>query len=80
MPSIIPVPIPDRVAVLIGSRIPKRVLQAEVDAQAALTRFRLCRTPLTAKAREYAIAELAAANKILAAYNPGLIVRLGGAS
>ncbi|MEV5944490.1 hypothetical protein [Streptomyces sp. NPDC051994] len=79
MPSIIPAPIPDRVAVMIGSCIPKRVLRAEVAAQAAFERFRLCRAPLTAVAREYAIAELAAANKILGAYNPGLIVTLGGA-
>lgn len=82
MPDIIPqvpVPIPDSVASLIGNCMPAHVLQAEIEAESAAYSIRLCRTPFTAKAREYALAELARANKVLAAWNPRLIVRAGGA-
>jgi hypothetical protein len=71
--------IPDRVADLIASHYPPRVTKAVGAAADAERAFRLCRTPRTAVAREYLIGDLAAANKVLAAYNPGLIVRLGGA-
>lgn len=81
MPDIIPqvpVPVPDAVAVLIGGQMPARVLQAEVAAESAAYSIRLCRTPFTAEAREFALADLARANKILAAWNPGLTVKAGG--
>ena len=75
---LVPVPIPDSVAVLIGSQIPKAVLDAEVAATNAAYCIRLCRTPMTAEAREYALADPALNNKILAAYNPGLVLKAGG--
>lgn len=75
----IPVPIPDAVAILIGDCIPENVLQAEIAAEQAAHSVRLCRTPLTREAREYALAGLARANKVLAAYDPRLMVRDGGA-
>lgn len=71
----VPVPIPDRVAVLIGDCIPERILQAEIAAEAAAYSVRVCRTRFTRVAREYALADLARANKVLAAYNPGMILR-----
>jgi len=76
----IPVPIPDAVAVLIGNAIPEHVLQAEIAAESAAYNVRLCRTPLTREAREYALGDLARANKVLGAYDPRLMVRAGGAS
>ena len=72
------VPIPDSVAVLIGRQMPTPVLEAEIAAENAAYCVRLCRTPQTAEAREYSLAELAAANKVLAAHNPRLIVKAGG--
>ncbi|MFF3324911.1 hypothetical protein [Streptomyces sp. NPDC002889] len=73
-PRLVPVPIPDAVAVLIGSQMPAHVLEAEIAAESAAYSIRLCRTPATARAREYQLAELAWHNKVLAAYNPRLIV------
>lgn len=70
---------PDRVAILIGDCIPEDILQAEIAAEDAAYRVRLSRTEYTAEARERALAELARANKILAAYDPRLMVRAGGA-
>jgi hypothetical protein len=74
------VPLPDAVAVRIGAQIPERVLAAEQKAVNAVYCFGLARGPRYEEARQYALADLAAANKVLAAYNPGLIVRSGGAA
>lgn len=73
-PQLVPVPIPDSVAVLIGQQIPERVLRAEVEATNQAYSVGLCRKPENAEAREYALAGLARANKTLAAWNPNLIV------
>jgi hypothetical protein len=78
-PAFPAVPVPDRVAILIGDCIPEHVLQAEIAAEQAAYNVRLCRSPLTREAREYALADLARANKILGAYDPRLMVRTGGA-
>jgi hypothetical protein len=75
----VPSIIPDRVAHVIHQNLPKRIREAVKATADAERSFYLCRTPLTAKAREYAISDIAAANKLLAAYNPGLIVTAGGA-
>jgi len=72
--QLVPVPIPDRVAVLIGGCTPIRIRQAEFDAFDAAVTVSRCRTAFTREARERALSELHAANKVLAAYNPGLIV------
>lgn len=60
-------------------------LPAEVDAacreaQDAAVGVRLSRQPHQREALTYNLRALAAANKTLAAYNPGLIVRHGGAA
>ncbi|MFF3323785.1 hypothetical protein [Streptomyces sp. NPDC002889] len=79
---LIPVPIPDRVAVLIGSCMPAHVLQAEIEAECAAREVYRFRGPLCAEDRadrEHALSVLARANKVLAAYNPRLTVRPGRA-
>lgn len=61
-----PTPIPDAVAVFKATQFPARTAEA-VKAQADAERtFRLCRTPYTRVAREYAIADLHTAAKVLA--------------
>lgn len=75
---LVPVPIPDRIAGLIGACMPPAVMQAEEDAFDAAVTVSRCRTPYTREARERALSELHAANKLLAAYNPRLIVKAGG--
>ncbi|MCQ6551630.1 hypothetical protein NPS70_00205 [Streptomyces sp. C10-9-1] len=79
--DLVPVPIPDRVAVLIGSCMPAHVLNAEMEAVWAAREVGRFRGPLCTEDRadrEHALAALARANKVLAAYNPGLTVRPGG--
>ena len=73
--ELVPVPIPDAVAVLIARQIPEHVLRAEVEATNQAYNVSLCRSPRYTEAREWALADLARANKTLAAYNPNLIVR-----
>ena len=73
---LIPVPIPDRVAALIGSCMPIDILQAEIDAAAReVNRFRAPLCTEDRADREHALSTLAMANKILAAYNPRLIIK-----
>ncbi|WSV44248.1 hypothetical protein OG462_35165 [Streptomyces sp. NBC_01077] len=74
---LVPVPIPDRVAALIGSCLPLHVLQAEIDADCAAREVYRFRGPLCAEDRadrEHALAALARANKILAKHHPKLPV------
>ncbi|MGW2721345.1 hypothetical protein [Streptomyces sp. NPDC001492] len=73
------VPVPDAVAVQVGSQIPARVLEAEKRAENAAYCFRLSRGPRYEEARQWALAEIAAANKVLGAWNPRLVARIGGA-
>ncbi|MFG2328310.1 hypothetical protein ACGFMM_01655 [Streptomyces sp. NPDC048604] len=76
-PASVPVPIPDRVAALIGSTVPMPVLQAEFDAVSAVREVLRFRGPLCAEDqqdREQALATLARANKVLAKYDPRLVV------
>ncbi|MER8043495.1 hypothetical protein [Streptomyces sp. NPDC094032] len=77
---LVPVPIPDRVAALIGSCLPLHVLQAEIDADCAAREVYRFRGPLCAEDRadrEHALAALARANKVLARHHPQLPVRPG---
>jgi hypothetical protein len=64
---------------MIGGCMPVHVLQAEIDAESAAYNVRLCRGPQYREAREDALSRLARANKVLAAYDPRLMVRAGGA-
>ncbi|TXS47821.1 hypothetical protein [Streptomyces sp. t39] len=76
--NLVPVPIPDRVAVMIGSCMPTHVLHAEIEAECAAREVHRFRGPLCTEDRadrEHALSALARANKVLAAYNPGLTVR-----
>lgn len=76
---LVPVPIPDRVAALIGACVPAHVLQAEFDADCAAREVRRFRGPTLGVEdqadREQALSDLARANKVLAAHHPGLTVR-----
>lgn len=78
---LVPVPIPDRIAALIGSCIPPHILEAEFEAECAareVRRFRGPRLGIEDQAdREQALSELARANKVLAAHHPRLAVRPG---
>ncbi|MBB6439898.1 hypothetical protein [Streptomyces candidus] len=60
------------------SPVPDRILLAEKAASDAAYLVRLCGTPFTAEAREYQLAELARANKVLASFDPRLVVTAGG--
>ncbi|MFB8103312.1 MULTISPECIES: hypothetical protein [Streptomyces] len=78
---LVPVPIPDRVAALIGSCIPPHILETEFEADCAAREVRRFRGPhlgIEDQAdREQALAELARANKVLAAHHPRLTVGPG---
>ncbi|MFG3510198.1 hypothetical protein ACGF5F_32400 [Streptomyces sp. NPDC047821] len=66
---------------MIGDCIPVPVLHAETDAEMAareIRRFRPLESDEDRADRERELSRLARANKVLAAYNPGLIVKAGG--
>ncbi|MEI7030226.1 hypothetical protein [Streptomyces pratensis] len=75
---LVPVPIPDRVAALIGSCIPPHILRAEFDADCAAREVRRFRGPLLGVEdqadREHALSDLARANKVLCAHHPRMAV------
>lgn len=78
-----PVPIPDSVAALIGSCMPLHILQAEINVDVEACEFGRFHTPVGRAQfdsedqadREAALSRIAAANKVLAAYNPRLVLR-----
>lgn len=75
------VPIPDRIASLIGACMPLHVLQAEIAAECAareVGRFRPLQSVEDRVDREQQLGVMAAANKVLAAYSPRLIVTSRG--
>jgi hypothetical protein len=74
------VPMSDHVAARTGGQLPLRVLHAVEEARVAVEDVRRFRAPLYREDREDALARVAAANKVLAACNPGLIVRIGDAA
>ena len=77
-PQLVPVPVPDAVAMMIGTSIPLPVLQAEIDAFGEAREIRRLRPLDSAEDRqdfEDALGRLARANKTLGAYSPRLIVR-----
>ncbi|MEV6547910.1 hypothetical protein AB0M57_04275 [Streptomyces sp. NPDC051597] len=77
----VPSIIPDRVADLISQSLPSRVqlaVKSAADAEREVRRFRWPLGVEDRADREDALSRLAAANKVLAAHNPGLIVRIGG--
>ncbi|WP_223184885.1 hypothetical protein [Streptomyces sp. CBMA152] len=72
-----PVSKPDRIADRIFDGLPVRVQRA-VAFTAAAERALYGLEPVRGATREVALSGLARANKTLAAYNPGLRVRLDG--
>lgn len=71
-----PTPIPDAVADFKAAQWSPARRELELRAANAERSFRLCRTPYTAEAREYAIADMASAAKHIAC----LPQRIGGAA
>ena len=67
-----PIPVPEAVAALAARQLPERARAARRQAWDASVRLTLCRLPRYEEGRQVALAELAAANKVLAAHNPGL--------
>ena len=72
-----PVPVPDAVAALSARQLPDRVRDARRQAWEASVRLTLCRQPRYEEGRQVALAELCAANKVLAAHNPGYVFGWG---
>lgn len=70
-----PIPVPDAVALLAGRHLPARIQAAVADAAEAARLYAACRGPQYTEARQLLEARLRAANKVLAACNPGLIVK-----
>ncbi|MEU0589966.1 hypothetical protein [Streptomyces ardesiacus] len=66
---------PDAVALLAGRLLPARVRAAVAEAAEAARLYAACRGPQYTEARQLLEGRLRAANKVLAAHNPGLIVR-----
>ncbi|MFH8531523.1 hypothetical protein ACH4GE_24270 [Streptomyces tendae] len=62
-------------ALLAGRLLPDRVQAAVADAAEAARLYVACRGPQYAEARQMLEVRLRAANKVLAAHNPGLAVR-----
>lgn len=84
-PDWVPVPIPNRVFELVQDAFPEPICQSVMDAEDAareIARFRPVSGALLGLEdqadREAALSRLARANKVLGAYNPGLIVKAGG--
>ncbi len=71
----LPVPVPDAVALFAGRHLPARVRAAVADAAEAARLYAACRGPQYTEARQLLEARLRAANKVLAAHNPGLTMR-----
>lgn len=71
------IPVPDAVAAFAAHQLPARVREARKQAWEASVRLTLCRMPRYEEGRQVALAELAAANRVLAAHNPGVIFGWG---
>lgn len=77
-PQLVPVPVPDRIAQMIGATIPLHVLQAEIDADAAIRevlRYRPLNCDEDRQDFEDALSRLARENKILGKHHPLMLVR-----
>lgn len=78
MPRLVSVPVSDAVAEFIYRGLPDEIQVARRDARESAYTVSVCRSLMNREAREIALSDLAAANKVLGKYNPGLIVRPGG--
>ncbi|MET8080026.1 hypothetical protein [Streptomyces sp. NPDC005303] len=67
------IPIPDAVAALSAHQLPARVRAARRQSWEACVRLSLCRHGRYEEGRQVALAEIAAASKVLAAHNPKLV-------
>lgn len=63
---LVPVPVPDAVDVFKARQLPPRVRDALCEQAGAVRAYRLARGPRYAAAREFHLARIARANKVLA--------------
>lgn len=74
----VPAPMPGAVVDLVEAQLPPRVAAAQAEAFEADYLFGLAAGPRYGVARALLASRARVANKVLAAYNPGLTVTLGG--
>ncbi|MER6540112.1 hypothetical protein ABT215_41380 [Streptomyces sp900105755] len=67
------IPVPDAVADLAARQLPQHIRDARHESWAACVSLSLCRHPRYEEGRQWAFARIAAATKVLAAHNPGLV-------
>ncbi|GAA4824188.1 hypothetical protein [Streptomyces ziwulingensis] len=68
------VPVPPAVSLLTARQFPAVVQRAVGEGAEAARLYAACRGPQYAEARQRLEARIAAANRVLAAHNPGLII------
>ncbi|MFE9735448.1 hypothetical protein ACFYO9_33895 [Streptomyces sp. NPDC005863] len=71
------VPVSDGLATRIGRAYPDHIQAAIAEAADAIRRLHLCRPPRYEEGRQNALADLARANKQLAAWNPRTVYGAG---
>jgi hypothetical protein len=67
------IPVPDAVADLAARQLPQHIRDARRESWEACVHLSLCRQPRYEEGRQAALARIAAATKVLAAHNPGLV-------
>jgi hypothetical protein len=67
------IPVPDAVADLAARQLPQHIRDARRESWEACVHLTLCRQPRYEEGRQTALARIAAASKVLAACNPGLV-------
>lgn len=72
------IPVPDGIALRVALHLPAHIQAAVGEVAEAVRLYAACRGPQYTEARQLLEARIARANKILAARNPGLVVRPGG--
>jgi hypothetical protein len=67
------IPIPDAVADLSARQLPQHIRDARRESWEGCIHLSLCRQPRYEEGRQWALARIAGATKVLAAHNPGLV-------
>lgn len=67
------IPVPDAVADLAARQLPQHIRDARRESWQACVHLSLCRQPRYEEGRQRALGRIAAATKVLAAHNPGLV-------
>ena len=67
------IPVPDAVADLAARQLPQHIRDARRESWQACVSLSLCRQPRYEEGRQWALGQIAAVTKTLAAHNPGLV-------